>query len=414
VAVGVKIISSLALNKILAVFVGPSGYALMGQLQNAITMLLALVSGTVSTGVTKYTAEYIEDDRKQHLVWQTAVFVGLSGSLIIGLIVAIFHRSLALFVLKSDSYANIFLLFAVALPLFVINTFLLSVLNGKKEIKRFVVANISGSFLSLLITGIFAFYWGLYGALISLAINQSVIFFVTLWVCIKTNWFSITHFLGRVDIPSLRGLLHYTVMSIATTVLGPFAYILVRNLLAGRFSLEAAGHWEALMRISGVYLMFITTPLSVYYLPRLAELHDKHDIRKEMLNGYKIFLPLTAIGAFIIFLFRDWIITILFTKDFAPMRSLFAWQMAGDVFKIASWLLSFFLLSKAMTKSFLFTEIFFTATYVLFVWLATAKFYEQGAQIAYCVNYAFYFLFVGCYILKILRSDVGIGNTKNT
>ncbi|MEL6948786.1 MAG: DegT/DnrJ/EryC1/StrS family aminotransferase [Pseudomonadota bacterium] len=67
-----KMLTLLGLNKILAIYVGPAGYAVLGQFQNAVQMITTLASGAINTGVTKYTAEYGEDAPRQHAVWRTA------------------------------------------------------------------------------------------------------------------------------------------------------------------------------------------------------------------------------------------------------------------------------------------------------------------------------------------------------
>ncbi|MGE4416327.1 MAG: O-antigen translocase, partial [Marinobacterium sp.] len=70
IAVVIKMLTLLGLNKILAIYVGPAGYAALGQFQNAVQMITTLASGAINTGVTKYTAEYHEDEAKQHAVWR--------------------------------------------------------------------------------------------------------------------------------------------------------------------------------------------------------------------------------------------------------------------------------------------------------------------------------------------------------
>ena len=62
VAVFVRLLTLLGINKVLAIFVGPSGYAAIGQFQNAIQMLTTFATGALSSGVTKYTAEYHNDE----------------------------------------------------------------------------------------------------------------------------------------------------------------------------------------------------------------------------------------------------------------------------------------------------------------------------------------------------------------
>jgi PST family polysaccharide transporter len=392
----------LVLNKILAIYVGPSGYAMMGQLQNAVTTLTALASAGVGTGVTKYTAEYAQDVQRLRIVWGTAGTTGFVAAAILGTVLALFHRPIAGAVLKDEAYGDIFLWVAACLLLFVLNSLLLAILNGKKEIRLFVLANIANSLIALLVTGALARLYGLYGALVALAVNQSLSCFLTLWLCRKTAWFKLQDLFCWPDKEALGRLSHYTLMALATSIIGPIAQMLVRDILLGRFGSDAAGYWEALTRISNLYLMFITTPLSVYYLPKLAELHEKRDLRREIAQGYRLLMPVAVACALTVFVLRDWIVHILFSADFLPMRDLFPWQMVGDVLRIAAWLLSFFLLSKRMTGIFLATEIFFSSTFVLFSWFLSEVFGTQGVPMAYAMNHAIYVVLVGYFVYKKL------------
>lgn len=68
----IKIFTLLGINKVLAIYTGPSGYALVGQLQNAVQIFSTFASGAISTGVTKYTAEYGGASDRQEKLWRTA------------------------------------------------------------------------------------------------------------------------------------------------------------------------------------------------------------------------------------------------------------------------------------------------------------------------------------------------------
>ena len=160
IAVGVKMLTLLGLNKILAVYVGPAGYAALGQFQNAVQMISTLASGAINTGVTKYTAEYHEDEARQRAVWQTAGTIALVGSVLLSLLVFAFRAELAQWFLSDVSLAPVFGWFAATLVLFVFNTLLLAILNGKKDIHRYVVANIAGSLFALLVTSAMVVQWG--------------------------------------------------------------------------------------------------------------------------------------------------------------------------------------------------------------------------------------------------------------
>jgi len=70
VAVLIKTATMFILNKILAIYVGPSGYAAIGQFQNFIQMVTTFAGSAINTAVIKYTAEYHGDETKQRAMKQ--------------------------------------------------------------------------------------------------------------------------------------------------------------------------------------------------------------------------------------------------------------------------------------------------------------------------------------------------------
>jgi len=398
IAVVIKMLTLLGLNKILAIYVGPSGYAALGQFQNAVQMITTLASGAINTGVTKYTAEYHEDEAKQHAVWRTAGTISLVGSVLVAIAVIAFNKPLAGWFLKDESLGSVFIWFAATLVLFVFNTLLLAILNGKKEIQRYVTANIAGSLFALAVTTVMAIQLGLYGALVALAIYQSLTFFVTLTLTYKASWFRLSYLLGGIDKQSARNLAKFTAMALTSAACVPLSHILIRNHLGETMGWEAAGYWEAMWRLSAAYLMLVTTTLSVYYLPKLSELQDPADIKKEILQGYKIILPVAAACGLIIYLLRDFIIRVLFTAEFAEMEVLFGWQMVGDTLKIGSWILAYLMLGKAMMKLFILSEIGFAASFYGLTFYFTSVLGLEGVSVAHAVNYFFYWFLMAVFI----------------
>jgi PST family polysaccharide transporter len=394
IAVGVKMLTLLGLNKILAVYVGPAGYAALGQFQNAMQMISTLASGAINTGVTKYTAEFHEDEARQIVVWQTAGTIAIFGSGVLSLFVLAFRVELAQWFLSDRSLANVFVWFAATLILFVFNTLLLAILNGKKDIHRYVMANIAGSLFSLLVTSAMVVQWGLTGALIGFAVYQSLAFFVTLGLCVKTSWFRLTYLFGRIDKAIAKSLAKYTAMAMTTAATVPLSNILIRNYLGETLGWEAAGYWEAMWRLSAAYLMLVSTTLSVYYLPRLSELKSGNDIKKEIISCYYKILPLVIIISLSVYLTRNTIIRNLFSAEFMPMSELFLWQLIGDVLKIGSWLIAYVMLSKSMALAYILTEIFFSVSFVVLTVVMIDSYGLIGASFAYAINYLFYLIVV--------------------
>ena len=405
IAVLIRTATLFILNKILAVYVGPSGYAVIGQFQNFIQIVTTFAGGAINTAVIKYTAEYYDDKNKQRIVWKAAGSIILLFSIIATVLIIVFQRQLSFLIFHNYEYQSIFVWFAIFLVFFNFNALFLAILNGKKEILKLVVANISGSLFSLVITSILAIKYKLYGALIALSIYQSIVFFITLLLCYKADWFRLSYLFGRIDPNIAKKFGAFALMALTSAVCLPLSQIFIRSYLTGEFGINYAGYWEAMIRLSGGYLMLVTTTLGVYYLPRLSELSIISDIKKEVYLGYKFIFPLALLGAMSVYFLRDWIIAVLFTDSFLPMRDLFLWQMIGDSLKIGSWILAYLMLSKAMTKLFIVTEISFSILLVLLTYLCTKLFGFEGVSIAHLINYACYWIVMSLFVFKQLRNN---------
>lgn len=403
IAVLIKTATMFILNKVLAVYVGPSGYAVIGQFQNFIQIVTSFAGGAINTAVIKYTAEYYEDVSRQRAIWRTAGSIVLLFSIVIAILILILQRQLSVYIFQTDEFQSVFVWFAIFLLFFNFNALFLAILNGKKEILKLVIANIAGSLFSLVITGLLAINFQLYGALVALSIYQSTAFLVTLILCYKADWFKISYLFGKVDPAIAKKFAGFALMALTSALCIPLSQIIIRLYLTSEFGLEFAGYWEAMIRLSGGYLMLVTATLSVYYLPRLSELTYISDIKKEVYLGYKIIFPIALVGAIFVYFLRDLIITLLFTEAFLPMRELFLWQVIGDSLKVGSWIIAYLMLSKAMTKLYIITEIFFAISLVALTYVFTKIFGFKGVSISYLINYAIYWIVMGLFIFKELR-----------
>ena len=402
VAVLVKTATMFLLNKILAVYVGPAGYAAIGQFQNFIQMITTFAGSAINTAVIKYTAEYHDDETKQRTIWKAAGSIVLIFSLFFSIIIFAFQKQLSIHIFHSNSYQSVFVWFAVFLTFFTFNALFLAILNGKKEVLRFVVANIIGSLFSLVVTSILAIKYNLFGALVALSIYQSLAFFVTLFICYKADWFKLSYLFGSVDKPTAKKFAAFALMALVSAICVPLSQMIIRSYLTHEYGLTYAGYWEAMIRLSAAYLMLVTTTLSVYYLPKLSALSNIQDIKSEVYLGYKFIFPLAVVGGIVVYLLRDWIIALLFTNTFLPMRDLFLWQMIGDSLKIGSWILAYLMLSKAMTRLFIATEIIFALTSIILTYTCTQLIGFEGVSVAHLINYGMYWTVMSYFIFKNL------------
>jgi O-antigen/teichoic acid export membrane protein len=141
----------------------------------------------------------------------------------------------------------------------------------------------------------------------------------------------------------------------------------------------------------------------MYFLPRFAEIKLGSELRIELRRAAMLIIPGLALASLLIYLLRDFIIVVLFTREFAAMRDLFGWQMIGNVLKMIGWLLGMVVLAKANPLLFaMFDGVALLVWWNLGVWLIAAS-GAVGATQAYALTYGIYMILGAFATLIVLR-----------
>jgi len=394
ISTAITFISGFIVTKVVAVKIGPVGMAYVGQYQNTIAIIAMFSTLAITTGVVKYLAEHNEDSIKKKKIISTAFVIILVSSSIISLLVIAFNHALSVASFKSGDFSDIFLLYGFFVVLIAFNSLITAIYNGLKEIRHLTLVSVSGSLAGIIFTVLFAYKMGVKGVLIANNFTAIVIFIINMVVLYKNKYFYLKPDLSNWDYSLARLLLGFTVMGVVSGFVMPLAQIMIRNKIVNLFSANEAGWWQGVTRISDYYLGFVTTVLSVYYLPRLSEIKSKDELKIEIIKGYKIVLPVVGFMALLIWLFRYAIIHILFSKDFLPMTPLFTFQLLGDFFKIASFLLGYVLIAKAAIKIFIITEVLFSISLVILSYFFLNRYGIIGTTYAFCINYLLYWIII--------------------
>jgi PST family polysaccharide transporter len=186
----------------------------------------------------------------------------------------------------------------------------------------------------------------------------------------------------------------FIAMALVSSTALPASQIAIRHFLADEFGWQSAGCWQAVSRISDMYLMLLTTAMSFYYLPRLAEVSSGPGLKREVKKAYGAAIPLVCAMAAAIYLLRRLLTRLLFTEQFAQAEELFFWQLVGDVMKVGSWMLAYVMLAKAMTVRYIVSELFFSVSLIALTVLFTHWMGIKGSVFAFAVNYLCYWICV--------------------
>lgn len=191
-------------------------------------------------------------------------------------------------------------------------------------------------------------------------------------------------------------------MALVSSVLGPLVFLAIRKNVIEIVGLEQAGFWETITRISTYYMLFVTTILSVYFLPKLAVAKNNLETKKVFWSFYQTILPVFIVGLVIVYFLRFFIVNLLFTNAFLPVTTLFFWQLAGDVLKVASLILGYQFFAKKLTVAFIISELFSLAVLYFSSFYFINEFGIQGIVMAQAFDNFVYLLLLIVYFRKSL------------
>lgn len=404
VSVILKIVIGVVTSKVIAIFIGPSGMALVGNFRNFLSTIQGISTLGFENGVVKYIAENKEDKGKIKKTISTALISVFVFCIIICFVLFFLAEYLNTILFGINfNYTFIIKTLVFALPFFVGNIFLVSILNGFGKYSKVVYVTIFGSIIGLLLSVILISNLNVNGALLSIVLTPSLLFFVSFYYLNKeVSIVSLLDF-ENFNFKLFKNLLSYTLMAIVPVTISPYIMLSIRKNIINNIGIEQAGYWEATTRIATYYFMFVSTLLVIYYLPKLSISKSNIESKKIVLSYFKNILPLFALCLLVLFFFKNIVITILFTKEFLPVTKLFFWQFFGDILKAASLILGYQFYAKKLTFSFICFEItsfsimYFSSNFFL-------KLYGiEGVVMAHCFTYLVYLVLLMIYFRKILN-----------
>ncbi|WP_284691626.1 O-antigen translocase [Deefgea salmonis] len=378
--------------------------AMLGQVQSMVAILNGMINAPAGAGVVRFTAQHQEQGFDACTPWWRAsvrwIVILLAILIPLGLVLA---KPLSHWLFASGDYAWLIIITVLALPFTAMGTLITSVTNGLQQYRRYIGLGMVSTVISSLVMIALIIKQNLMGALLAAALQAGLIGVVMLIASLRQPWFKLRYWWGQSASEERKAIGGYILMAVTSALTIPVSLVMVRNILVSHVGWEQAGQWQAVWKISEVYLGVITMALGTYYLPKLASLSGVDAILKEINSTARIIIPIVAIMALAVYFLRDIAISLLFTEAFRSARDLFAIQLMGDVIKIASWLYAYPMLARGATKWFMVTEVFFSGMFVMFSYFLVGQFGTQGANSAYLLNYILYFLFLFFNVRKISR-----------
>ncbi|WP_229731808.1 O-antigen translocase [Psychroflexus planctonicus] len=397
----IKMITGLGVSKLSAYFLGPQGFALIGNFRNFLNIAHNFSAGGLERAVVKYGAESENEQEKQKAFISSLLGMGLLVCLIVGILIFSFSTYINRILFYERNFTQVIQILAFILPLHVLNIYIIALLKAFEEFQKIIRVHIIGHVLNLVVFALLVYNFDLKGALITLIIIPSALVFFSLYY-FKAYWSIFSLFDWKAfDSKMLKNFGHYALMTLISSVSFPLVFLGIRNSIITELSEEAAGFWEAVNRIATYYLMFVLSMLNLFILPKLVKAKNNIEFKSIVFAFYKQIIPLYVIGLILVYFIREPLLLLVYTDEFLPAENLFLYQILGDFFRIITLVMVYQFHAKRMTISFILTDLFLAVSLYFSATMLIGKFGLEGAVIGHFITYVAYFLLILIYFRKV-------------
>lgn len=382
-SVAVSFVLGVVSSKIISIFLGTLGMALMGSFRNFALMVKSVATLGISNSIVKLFVENKEDKKELSVIYSTFFWLFLMISVAMAGIIFLFATPISSFLFYTDSYINPIRFFGLLLPFMVINTFWLAIYNGLEKYKSIVIIQILSNVIVFGVTALLIWKENISGGLFSIAVGEVLMVGVTFLFVRKDGDYFKFDLQKVMSKKYVRIIRKFSVMALLSAVIVPLTLLLIRQEIVRNYSIQEAGIWDAVNRLSGFYMMFFSSGLSLYYMPKLASIHTEKEFKNELKSYFKIFVPLFLVMLVAVYLAKNLIIKIAFTDEFSSIKELLIWQLAGDFIRILTLAFGFQIVVKTMMKRYFIGEIAFNLSYFGLSFYLMKSYSVEGVLQAY-------------------------------
>lgn len=380
----IRIGSLFFLNKVVAVFLGPSGYTLFGQFQNFFAITTSVASAGLANGVTSQTAKFVSK-RKYLLTFAVRCMLIILVFSAFAQLIIFLNSSFIMDILNIDlMYSNLIYFFGLSVPFFSLNIFLLSFISGLQKYILYAFVNALSAITTLVLSLLLIKNGDLSGPIYAIYLTQFFLFLFN--ILFFVNFFQkeidIRNIQIKKIIPNkklLKTLSQFSIMVIFGSILANFNEIYLRNLLIFNLDTTQAGIWDSIVRLSSYYLIPFTVLMPIYFIPEFSKLKHKNLYNFLTNSLYQSLLILVPISIFIYFFIEN-IIILALSKEFLQIKEFIGLFLISDIFRMISYLLMHFFIAKKLTWQYMSLELFITILGILIFTLIGISSLESFAE----------------------------------
>lgn len=344
-----KLLSGFVIIKILAVnFIGLE-FSQIGLFISLVPLVIFISSGGVNVGLSKLVSSDGEGfylNNFLHGFFYSCIF---SFSLILFLI--FFGEDLLYFIGFKENANYLKFILIVLLPLLALNNVANGVLNGFGSYRLVSFYNISSSVIALLL------YFllmnapnGVYLASV-LAPSLAALLLVVIFILVlkRNNVSNLNLAIIRPD--KIINLFKYSLLSAYSLLTVSVALWVVKSLVVSKLHYVESNSWEAVSKIAESYFLFCNIYLSSYFFGKIVSFQKNERAIYESGKQARFFIfSIYFLGLCTFLFFKEFFISLIFSKDFIISSSVFAFFISGELFKLLAYSYGYQIIAKGRLK----------------------------------------------------------------
>jgi PST family polysaccharide transporter len=402
--IGIRLVVSFFIQRLLAEIVGEAGISKIGQLRNLTQLLSSITSAGIFSGIVKYVAEHKKNPKQLQKLFSTTFVFVLIGSVFSFVILFFGSEMISNYLFATPRFAYLIKLLAILVPSIALQRIFNAVVNGLSQYKKFAKIDLFGYLVSAVLTVVCLLKYDIDGALVAIAITP-LIQLIVLLIIFSSVLKEYIQFSGLTfKTPMAKALLAFSLMSFFSTVLLNYVEIDIRSMLVNKVSETDAGIWTAMTFISKNYMVFSGAIFTLYVLPKFAGINTEKSFKKELFTIYKTLLPIFGLGMLLVYFLRSYFVQFIY-PGFDEMLPLFKWQLLGDFIRLASLVLMHQFLAKKLVRSFIFSEIISLGLFYLLAHYLVKIYGVEGVVIGHFIRYIVYFIVVFVLVIRYFHKN---------
>lgn len=363
----VKLISALVITKLVALYTGPAGIAILGQFLSISSLIAVTASLGVSQGIVVLTAQAMHHQTGLGAVFNMGIRIALVGSFGISLLLITLQSQLGQWIFATQNWNRLFSL--SALMVFFLSTGAISTafLVGANQQRTILIIQLLSAILACTIALLTIARFDIAAAIGGIVIGQIMTSLLSLWSSksiLRKSPLRADKPATPSAAPQLTHMFQYGLITFTTASLGPLSHIIVRGTFTETAGIEAAGYWQCLLRLSEVFSSLLTAVLGMSYLPAFARITHRHEATALMKQYIFRVIPALGVALIIASTLRYQLMRAIFTSNFDAVADLLPTLLFGDLVRSFGLIVGYFMIAKGRTRNFIIAEILFISIYI--------------------------------------------------